>query len=54
MLGHRGLRNAELGGDHRDDFARAADATGEQFEDTPPDRIAEDIEGVHYSDAAPV
>ncbi len=49
MLRHRGLRDAELGANDRDNLARRLLPERQQFEDATPDRIAEYIEGVHGS-----
>src|SRR5690606_24219303 len=48
MLAHRGLADAELGGDDLDDFARGVLLHRQQFEDAAADGIAEDVEGVHH------
>ena len=52
MLRHRGLGDAELGLDDFDDLAGAPLALGKQFEDAPPHRVAEDVEGVHQAPSA--
>jgi hypothetical protein len=47
VRGHRRLRDAELGLDGRGQLAGRPLAAGEQFQDAPPDRVAEDVERVH-------
>jgi hypothetical protein len=47
VLGHRGLRDAELGPDHLGHRARRPLAVGQQLEDPAADRITEDVERVH-------
>ena len=47
MLRDGRLRDPELGLDDGGDRPRAQLAVGEQLEDPPPDRVAEDIERVH-------
>ena len=49
MLRHGSLGDAELGSDGLDDLARGKLVAGQQFEDAAPNRVAEDIEGVHQS-----
>src|SRR5215468_3689103 len=48
VLRDRRLGNAELALDDRDDVARAVLAAGEQLQDAAPDRVAQDVEGVHH------
>ena len=47
MLGYRRLGDRELRLDGGTDGPRRLLAVGEQFENAPPDRIAEDVERVH-------
>nr|MDT0665546.1 hypothetical protein [Micromonospora sp. DSM 115978] len=47
MLGHRGLGDAEFGLHRRGHRPRSHLAVGEQFEDAPAHRVAEDVERVH-------
>src|SRR5262245_22023220 len=44
---HRGLRDPELPLDDGDDITRAVLAAGEQLQDAAPDRIAQNVEGMH-------
>jgi len=46
MQRNRGLRDPELGPNHRTDLARRRLATGENFKDPPANRVAQHIEGV--------
>ena len=47
MLGYRRLGDRELRLDSGTDGARRLLAVGEQFENAPPDRIAEDVKRVN-------
>jgi hypothetical protein len=47
VLRHARLRDAELGLDDGTDGARGLLAVGEELEDAPADRVAEDVERVH-------
>src|SRR5215475_253954 len=47
MLRHRGLRDVELRLDDRAQRAGRLFSVGEQLEDPPPYRIAENVERVH-------
>ena len=47
MLRDGRLRDAELGLDDGGDRPRGQLAVGEELEDPPPDRVAEDVERVH-------
>jgi hypothetical protein len=47
VLRDRRLRDPELGLDDRGESSRGHLAFGEQLEDSPSDRIAEDVERVH-------
>ena len=49
VLRHRRLGDAELALDHLDDAARRRFAVGEQLEDAPAHRVAQDVEGVHVA-----
>ena len=50
VLRYRRLADANSALDGRTDRTRCQLAVGEQFEDAPADRIAQDIEGVHSAD----
>ena len=50
MLRHGRLRDPELGLDDGGDRARSRLPFGEELEDPPPDRVAEDVERVHRRD----
>src|SRR5215472_10511511 len=47
--GHRRLGNPEFLLDHRADRPRGLLPVGEQFQDPAPDRVTEDVEGVHVA-----
>ncbi len=47
MLRDGRLRDPELGADRGDQLAGRPLAVGQQLEDPPPHRVAEDVEGVH-------
>ena len=47
VLRHRRLADVELGLDGRADSTRRQFAVGEQFEDAPADRVAQDVKCVH-------
>ena len=49
MLRYRRLGDRELGLDGCTDRTRRLLSVGEQFEDAPADRIAQDIERVHHT-----
>lgn len=52
VLAHRRLGDAELPPDDFDDLARGVLPLREEFEDAPPDGVAEDVEGVHSAPGA--
>ena len=54
MLRDRRLTDAELGSDDVHDLPGRLLAGGEQLEDAPPDRVAEDVERVHGSKVQPI
>jgi len=47
VLGDRGLRDPELGPDGGGEVSRGELARGEQLQDPPTHRVAEDVERVH-------
>jgi hypothetical protein len=47
VLGDGRLADAELGADGGGDVPGRQLPVGEQFQDPPPDRVAENVEGVH-------
>lgn len=47
LLRHRGLGDAELLRDHLHDLARGVLAEGQELQDATPNRITQDVEGVH-------
>jgi hypothetical protein len=47
VLRHAGLGDPELRLDRRRDGAGRLLAVGEELEDPPPDRVAEDVERMH-------
>jgi hypothetical protein len=50
VLGHRRLGDPELVLDDRGDRPCGQLTVGEKLEDSPPDRVAEDVERVHSDD----
>ena len=53
LHGHRRLPDPELPRDHLDHVAGRLLAAGQQLEDPAPDRVAEDVEGVHSGTTLP-
>ena len=47
VLRNGGLRDPEFGLDHRAQLAGGSLSVGQELEDPAPDRITEDVEGMH-------